>query len=165
MSWLRCWTEAEPTGEATLALLLAAGDSEELVGEQVEGGCTTIRVGFKAAQDESFGLQRHGLRYLRVDLKHSHLQMRSADRVLTGSGGGAELRRCMQIGSDKLCAIGANHLIVCGSTVSKGKPVFIKWTAGKVAWCSTWEQECSKVVGKTRTITPEAPCCCLGMLT
>lgn len=62
------------TCEAALALLLAAGDCEELVGEQVEGGGAPVRVGLEAAQDEGFGLQRHGLWDLRVDLEHAHLQ-------------------------------------------------------------------------------------------
>lgn len=65
---------AEPTREAVLALLLAAGDGEELVGEQVQGGGAVVRVRLKAAQDEGFGLQRHGIWDLRVDLKHAHLQ-------------------------------------------------------------------------------------------
>lgn len=61
------------TGEATLALLLAAGDGQELVCEQVERGGAAVRVRLEAAQDKSLGLQRHGLRDLRVDLKHAHL--------------------------------------------------------------------------------------------
>lgn len=62
-----------PTGEATLALLLAAGDCQKLVCQQVQGGGAAVRVGLEAAQDESLGLQRHGLWDLRVDLKHAHL--------------------------------------------------------------------------------------------
>ena len=73
------WTE--PTCEAALALLLAAGDGEELVGEQVEGGGTPVRVGLEAAQDEGFGLQRHGLWDLWVDLKHTHLQTQDTRSV------------------------------------------------------------------------------------
>ena len=72
------WTG--PTCEAALALLLAAGDGEELVGEQVEGGGAAVRVGLKAAQDEGFGLQRHGLWDLRVDLKHAHLQRKDTEK-------------------------------------------------------------------------------------
>lgn len=75
----------EPTREATLALLLAAGDGEELVGEQVQSGGTTIRVGLKAAQDEGFGLQRHGVWDLWVDLKHAHLQTNNTCSVHTGA--------------------------------------------------------------------------------
>lgn len=44
------------TCKASPALLPAAGDGEELVGEQVNGGGAPIRVGLKATQDESFGL-------------------------------------------------------------------------------------------------------------
>lgn len=39
----------EPTCEATLGLLLAAGDGEEFVGEQVQGGGTAVWVRLKAA--------------------------------------------------------------------------------------------------------------------
>lgn len=53
----RCSARGGPTGEATLALLLAAGDRQELVREQVEGGRPVVRVRLKAAQDESLGLQ------------------------------------------------------------------------------------------------------------
>lgn len=48
---------AGPTCEATLAFFLAAGDGQELVGEQVQSGGTAIWVGLKAPQDESLGLQ------------------------------------------------------------------------------------------------------------
>lgn len=50
-------SEVNSTCEAALALLLAAGDCEELVREQVEGRGSAVRVGLKAAQDEGFGLQ------------------------------------------------------------------------------------------------------------
>lgn len=65
---------AEPTCEATLAFLLAAGDGEELISEEVQSGGTAIWVGLKAPQDESLGLQWHGLWDLWVDLKHAHLE-------------------------------------------------------------------------------------------
>jgi len=75
---------AEPTCEAALAaLLLAAGDGEELVGEQVEGGGAAVRVRLKAAQDEGFGLKRHGIWDLWVDLKHAHLQTKDSCSVQT----------------------------------------------------------------------------------
>lgn len=77
---LRCSARGRPTGEATLALLLAAGDRQELVREQVEGGRPAVRVRLEAAQDESLGLQRHGLWDLRVDLEHAHLRCASAYR-------------------------------------------------------------------------------------
>lgn len=66
--------KSAPTCEAPLALLLAAGDGQELVGEQVQSGGTPVRIGLEAAQDEGLGLQGHGLGDLGVDLEHSHLQ-------------------------------------------------------------------------------------------
>lgn len=61
------------TCEAALALLFSAGDGEELIGEQVERGGTSVRVGFKAAKDKGFGLWWHGLWDLWMDFKHAHL--------------------------------------------------------------------------------------------
>lgn len=72
-----------PTCEAALALLLAAGDSEELICEQVEGCGSMVGVRLKAAQDEGLGLWRHGLWDLWMDLKHAHLKIKETKSVQT----------------------------------------------------------------------------------
>lgn len=79
---LNCYTH---TCEAALALLLAAGDGEELIGEQVKGCGSAVGVRLKAAQDEGLSLRRHGLGDLWMDLKHAHLKIKDTQSVQTGA--------------------------------------------------------------------------------
>lgn len=66
--------------EGDLALLALRGVPDKSVSEEVRGDGSLVRVRLKAAQDERLGLQGQGLRDLRVDLKHAHLQRKDTQK-------------------------------------------------------------------------------------